>query len=278
MTAEHTSNFFLTHYDEELFLYKKVSEAYSLTMFTRLFLKLLNTRYGFQLVQHHLYEHPQAMVEAVRQWSNLHSRLPNCNLPERIRGFQDLVFLFHISRANCGVCLMELDEAAYLYNLIQSLGDCRLAEVGRFKGGSTCIMAAAQQSGTFDSYDRHDPCDYYDGYGKTRRVDTNVYDVELKSVLNRFGLHVNLHVMDSRMIKPEGMYDLVFIDADHSYEGAKRDYEIWEPHIRPGGYILMHDAVNTRPLSKVKAGSLRVANEVPYKRIAAIGSLVVFQK
>lgn len=244
---------------------------------TRLLLKLLNTRYGRALVQHHLFAHPLAVGEAVRQWSNVHARLSSCALPERIRGFEDLVFLFHISKANYGVCLMELDEAAYLYALVRSLGECKLAEIGRYKGGSTLLMAAAQQGGTFDSYDRHDPYDYYDGVGRTRHVDSNAYDDELKTVLGRYGLRANLHVMDSRNIKPEGMYDLVLIDADHSYEGVKRDYDVWEPHIRSGGYILLHDAVNTRPLSRVKTGVMRLVGEIPHRRVAAIGTMAVFQ-
>lgn len=247
-------------------------------MLTRLILKLLNTRYGFSLVQHHLYTHPQAVGEAVRKWSNLHARLPLCSLPEKMRGFEDLAFLFHISKANYGVCLMELDEAAYLYSLVHSLGECRLAEVGRYKGGSTVLMAVAQQGGIIDSYDRHDSGNYYDGYGKMCHIDTNVYDQELKVVLERYGLRANLHVMDSRDIKPQGMYDLVFIDADHSYEGSKHDYEVWEPHIRAGGYILLHDAVNTRPLSKVKTGVLQLAKEIPHKCVVAIGTMAVFQK
>lgn len=35
--------------------------------------------------------------------------------------------------------------------------------------------------------------------------------------------------------------DLVFIDADHSYEGVRRDIEAWTPKIKPGGIISGHD-------------------------------------
>lgn len=39
---------------------------------------------------------------------------------------------------------------------------------------------------------------------------------------------------------PDGL-DLIFIDADHSYEGIKADWETWTPKLRPGGHILLHD-------------------------------------
>lgn len=36
-------------------------------------------------------------------------------------------------------------------------------------------------------------------------------------------------------------YNAIFIDADHSYEGAKRDYENSLKHISKGGLIIFHD-------------------------------------
>jgi predicted O-methyltransferase YrrM len=35
--------------------------------------------------------------------------------------------------------------------------------------------------------------------------------------------------------------DFLFIDGDHSYEGVKRDFELWSPLVRPGGLIAFHD-------------------------------------
>ena len=35
--------------------------------------------------------------------------------------------------------------------------------------------------------------------------------------------------------------DFLFIDGDHSYNGVKRDFELYEPLVRKGGIIAMHD-------------------------------------
>jgi hypothetical protein len=35
--------------------------------------------------------------------------------------------------------------------------------------------------------------------------------------------------------------DLLFIDADHTYEGVRADYETYSPLVRPGGLIAFHD-------------------------------------
>lgn len=41
--------------------------------------------------------------------------------------------------------------------------------------------------------------------------------------------------------------DLLFIDANHSYEGCKADIENYAPHVREGGVMLFHDCDETSP-------------------------------
>lgn len=40
-----------------------------------------------------------------------------------------------------------------------------------------------------------------------------------------------------------GELDLLFIDGDHSYDGVKRDFEMYSPLVRKGGLIAFHDIV-----------------------------------
>lgn len=41
--------------------------------------------------------------------------------------------------------------------------------------------------------------------------------------------------------------DFLFIDGDHSYEGVKRDFEMYSPLVRGGGVIAFHDIVDHPP-------------------------------
>ena len=41
--------------------------------------------------------------------------------------------------------------------------------------------------------------------------------------------------------------DLLFIDGDHSYEGVRKDYELYTPLVRKGGLIVFHDIVPCPP-------------------------------
>ena len=36
-------------------------------------------------------------------------------------------------------------------------------------------------------------------------------------------------------------YDMLFIDGDHSTEGARRDYDMYAPLVREGGIVAFHD-------------------------------------
>ena len=58
----------------------------------------------------------------------------------------------------------------------------------------------------------------------------------------------------------DGELDLVFIDADHSYEGCIADIRAWMPKIKKGGYISGHDYENNE--GDFKFGVTRAVNEM----------------
>lgn len=41
--------------------------------------------------------------------------------------------------------------------------------------------------------------------------------------------------------------DLLFIDGDHTYEGVKKDFEMYAPYVNRGGIIALHDIVPYYP-------------------------------
>ena len=46
---------------------------------------------------------------------------------------------------------------------------------------------------------------------------------------------------------PDGIADLVFIDADHTYEAVKQDIMLWKPKLKPGGLLSGHDYDKKHP-------------------------------
>jgi predicted O-methyltransferase YrrM len=44
--------------------------------------------------------------------------------------------------------------------------------------------------------------------------------------------------------------DILHIDGDHSYTMCKSDYENYYPFVKPGGYILIHDVIQWKGVTK----------------------------
>jgi len=56
--------------------------------------------------------------------------------------------------------------------------------------------------------------------------------------------------------------DVLFIDGDHSYEGVKRDWELYSPLVRPGGLIGLHDIQEDYATSR-GTPTAAISGEVP---------------
>jgi predicted O-methyltransferase YrrM len=50
--------------------------------------------------------------------------------------------------------------------------------------------------------------------------------------------------------------DFLFIDADHAYEGVKKDYELYSPFVRSGGVIGFHDIAAHAPITNCRVKDL----------------------
>jgi predicted O-methyltransferase YrrM len=215
---------------------------------------------------------PRALIEALGPRLRRDASFASAQAPGRIDGFEDLAFLFTSTQLGRGIASLDLDEAAYLWQLVRGLGPGTLVEIGRYRGGSTFLLAAAMAEGSrLVSYDLH----VKGGSGAER-------DRRLLAALEAAGLadRVELVVGDSRTAPaPDEPCVLVFVDGDHSYEGVRADYERWRTRLAPGGHLLFHDAVETRGLTTCDPNVARLVAEVErddaeLERAGAAGSLV----
>jgi predicted O-methyltransferase YrrM len=199
---------------------------------------LLGTAAGRRAVMAAVAADPSLGVEPLGQLLNRSERFGAIqDWPADLSGFDDLAFLFSSNPLNWGIASLTLEEATFIYRLVSRLDPGTIAEIGRFKGGSTFLIAAAMHPRSqLRSYDLH--------VKLTSEFRGDELDAELTEALRRYGLadRVELIVGDSRTVEPPPECRLVFIDGDHSYEGARADFDNWRRAVAPGGHLLFHDA------------------------------------
>lgn len=134
---------------------------------------------------------------------------------------------------NGGICLQqESKEMANLVLLFQSykLKDISYLEIGCAAGGSTYVM------------------NHFLDLKNIILIDDNKHSghVRLKKILKY--VKYNKIVGDSQSEQTRALvlnlnlqFDIIFIDADHSYRGVKRDTLLYLPFLKEGGFMAFHD-------------------------------------
>lgn len=188
-----------------------------------------------------------------------------------IGGFEDLVTLFTVGKFNRAIARLDLDEAALLFKTVRCIAPSVGVEIGRASGGSTLLLALAVGAS-----------------GKVTSVDlTPSHDEELSEVLARTSLRdrVRLIVGDSRTLElSEQAVDWAFIDGGHDYEVARSDHNRFGRLVRPGGYIIHHDATKARPNATGCEQLMRLRDEILASQTDVLGhwreagSLIAFER
>lgn len=223
---------------------------------------------------------PQVVIEALGPRVNRRALLSSVrDWPDDLGCFEDLAFLFSSHQLHHAIIGMAVDEAAYLFRLARDLAPgSALVEIGRNRGGGTLLLATAMpEDARLYSYDIHAK--------QTPGPSGPELDATLRTVLDRYGLEerVELIVADSKTAPyPEERFDLVVVDGDHSYEGARADYLHWRGAIPSGGQLVFHDAAEHGELSVAHDEVARLTDEIEredaalFRRAGGAGTLLHF--
>lgn len=248
------------------------------------------TALGTKLLRYLIAGNPQVGFEPLFRLLNQRSTFDAVSTwPVSVNGFEDLTFLFSSNHLNVGAAILAFDEGAYLYKLTRTLSHATIVEIGRFKGGSTFLFAAAMDEGSrLYSYDWDGspmvPLPKSDGTSRYPAQGTRELDQALRGALARYELEQRVHLLvaDSQTsAPPQDTCDLVFVDGDHSYEGVTADFHNWAPHISVGGHLLFHDAI-PRDFAPAAVGVAKCVKEIETQHSAyftiqpSIGSIAHF--
>jgi predicted O-methyltransferase YrrM len=146
--------------------------------------------------------------------------------------------------------LRPIQSADELVRWIERVANIRpkvLVEIGTAKGGTFFLHSrAADPLATLISIDLPGGM-YGGGYPSWkqaffRRLIGNGPSVHFV----RSNSHAAETVAKVKSILGERKIDVLFIDGDHTYQGAKLDFYSYGPLVRPGGLIGMHDILHNR--------------------------------
>jgi hypothetical protein len=131
-------------------------------------------------------------------------------------------------------------------------GDVSGAEIGVFTGALSRLLLdrPGLHLTMIDSW-AGDGKDYIgdsgDWHSRLSQAQQDDYRKSAERVAAEFGDRARVMAMSSNEavhFVPDASLDFVFIDADHSYEGCKRDIEMWSHKVKPGGLLSGHDYGN----------------------------------
>lgn len=182
---------------------------------------------------------------------------------------------------HCGLVVLGIDGPATqvtdaeLDVLRRFAEDARtIVELGTFEG-KTAVALAQVSPGNVYSVDPFTPGRLGICYGAViARVAQRRAKADNLQFLRGFSHDIAPHF--------DGPIDMLFIDANHSYDAVRRDWEDWTPKLRAGGVVAMHDVRLARN-SPVRLGSMdfferEVAVNADYEEVAAADALVVMRK
>lgn len=132
-------------------------------------------------------------------------------------------------------------ETHYLYHICKTIGNGIFVELGTMHGGNTVTMAHGIQAGKLYTIDLFDL--FHGATVSLAKRIPSMLDEYFKSLNFTKDLQINIIKGDTStsIDKVSEPIDFLFIDADHSYEGCKKDWEAWNSKVKVGGIVAFHD-------------------------------------
>jgi MMP 1-O-methyltransferase len=200
-----------------------------------------------------------------------------------------------LARAEAARGFMPPDEGLALYEAALAVPDhgSPLLEIGSYCGKSAVYLGtgARERHTVLFALDHHRGSEENQPGWEWHEPDLVDPDVGRIDTLPRFRRTIHDADLESSVVALVGdsptvgrhwaiPLSLLFIDGGHGSEPAHRDFELWTPHVEPGGLLAIHDvfpdpADGGRPPYEIY---LRAVGSGEFVEERAVGSLRVLRR
>lgn len=141
-------------------------------------------------------------------------------------------------------------EVRFIASLPFVEGDGVILEIGSFQGKSTVILAKSAIAAGRTMIHACDPLSL------TCETDPDMEDAStlpdiFRGNLEKSGVADNVTLHQIKSFDLAGSWNqplrILWIDGDHTYEGAMKDIELFQRHLRPGAIVALHDVLHDHP-------------------------------
>lgn len=117
------------------------------------------------------------------------------------------------------------------------------AEIGVQRGDFSAVIRNTWKNGSIHLIDRWIYNEDYDDVARlSYREQLNNYLYVVNRFCEDFGMKIfRMDSVEATNHFPDQFFDWIYIDADHSYEGCKRDLKAWYRKLKNGGVFCGHD-------------------------------------
>lgn len=166
---------------------------------------------------------------------------------------------------------LSIDEACLLATLASQLPPEKvILEVGSFQGRSTCALAAGSKIGSNNKIHVVDTFSSLNGIFPESTLPVFLKNIKTKGFSKLVTIHQNTSAKEAEKWFNRDI-GLLFIDADHSYESVKNDFNSWSRHLAHNGLIVFHDSNQKGPNRLI----LEILKNERYKVVTYCDSITV---
>lgn len=152
----------------------------------------------------------------------------------------------------------------------------KIAEVGVFKGQNLELMVEHRPFMAFaiDIWKEEGVPGQNDADLSQEELDDIYRQIEKQTLYTPFLKLIRDYTTKAAEIFPDEFFDLVYLDADHTYEAVKKDLEAWYPKVRKGGFFVGDDYLDRwSPRRHVRFGVVKAVNEFAEKNNLTVHEL-----